>query len=410
MGVKITTTLEISSICVKCVTGYLLDKRPVILDASSVALPENAIKDGMINDYGAVAKAVNSLITSVNERLKIVVSAVTLVLPSIGFEVYENEQTTAIVSSINEIAALDIENVRSQVSKANVNEGLKIIDVIADDYIYDEGHSKEPPIGKTSRSLQIKAKLHALPIIIVDSYTRIITQLGIKISRVVASVYAGAELVKNLVKLPKNYILVDLGANIVNAALIGENQVYTSTFERFGGNEITKNLSESLGITFEAAQHLKERYGVDLRKTTYSTNILSEKIGNKKVEITNKDFNEKIYGIASKYVLEINKVIKEIQNDDNYYESLPLIFVGGGSKLYGLMDLVKDLIKPQSAYIVNPFAVGARDGRFSNCVGALIIEGNAPVLRDDLLDDDLTDYESYTNRKIKLRRVSNDDK
>lgn len=404
MGNKIITTLEISSTSVKSVTGYLLDGKPIILNAECVTLPVDAMKESMINDYGAVTKAVNQVLSQVKEKLKRQVTAVTLVVPSIGFEVYQHEQTTSIVSPISEIERIDIENVRSQVSKVRISEGQSIIDVIADKYIYDGGESVEPPLGKTSNELTIKAKLHAAPTVIVESYKRIVNQAGLKISRIVASVYAGAEVIRNLGKLPESYILVDLGAELINAALIGENRVYTSTFNRYGSNYMTAALADNLGITFDAAQHLKEKYGYDSRKTSYSTPIMSCNVGTKKVEITNSLYNDQMYGIASKFVIEINKAVKEIQAEDAYYETLPLIFVGGGNKLNGLLELIKDLIKPQSAIFVNSFALGARDGKFFNCVGALIVEGNAPVLRDDSVEDDLTDYEAYS-RKIKLRRA-----
>ena len=182
---KIITTLEISSSSIKCVSGYLLNDKPIILNSEITPLEDGCMKGGMINDYGIVTKAVSQIITRASEKLKFPIQEVVLIVPSIGFEVYRNSQTTNVVSPIGQINKIDIDNVKSQVSKAKVNEGSIIVDILPERYIFHDGESVEPPYGQMSDSLTIDAKLHAIPTIILNSFKKIISQCGLRICRIV---------------------------------------------------------------------------------------------------------------------------------------------------------------------------------------------------------------------------------
>ena len=402
MSNKIITTLEISSTSVKCVCGYVLDGRPIILNAEIAPLDDGVMKGGMINDYASVTKTVSQIINVTTEKLKMPITDIVLVVPSIGFEVYRNSQTTSVVSPIGQINKIDIDNVKSQVSKAKVNEGSIIVDILPEKYIFDEGESYEPPYGQISNSLTIDAKLHAIPTIILNSYKKIISQCGLRIARIIVSAYAACGMIKNLGNLPKNYILVDLGAEITSAALIGGNEVFSPTYSIFGSNRVTNLLAEQLNIDFVSAQHLKEKIGIDIRKTSYRTTLLVVQQQNR--EISNRRYNEKMIDISTNYIQDVSRLIDEVFQKNPSCTSFPIVFVGGGSKLSGFEDLARQLNKINSFNFVTPMALGARDARFTNCVGALCIFGQSIENSVESMEDDPTEYETTINRRIKLQR------
>ena len=401
---KIITTLEISSSSIKCVSGYLLNDKPIILNSEITPLEDGWMKGGMINDYGIVTKAVSQIITRASEKLKFPIQEVVLIVPSIGFEVYRNSQTTNVVSPIGQINKIDIDNVKSQVSKAKVNEGSIIVDILPERYIFHDGESVEPPYGQMSDSLTIDAKLHAIPTIILNSFKKIISQCGLRICRIVASIFAACGMIKNLGNLPKNYVLVDLGSEINSAALIGGNEPFSPMYSMFGSDQITRTLADELNIDFLSAQYLKEKIGIDTRKTSYKTPILKVTSSNKK-EVSNIEFNEKMIEISTNYIQNISRIVDEIFQKNPACVGFPVVFVGGGSKLYGFEQLSKSLNKFNNSLFITPTALGARDARFTNCVGALCIYGESIKSRvGGIIEDDYTEYESTINRRIKLQR------
>ena len=401
---KIITTLEISSSSIKCVSGYLLNDKPIILNSEITPLEDGCMKGGMINDYGIVTKAVSQIITRASEKLKFPIQEVVLIVPSIGFEVYRNSQTTNVVSPIGQINKIDIDNVKSQVSKAKVNEGSIIVDILPERYIFHDGESVEPPYGQMSDSLTIDAKLHAIPTIILNSFKKIISQCGLRICRIVVSIFAACGMIKNLGNLPKNYVLVDLGSEINSAALIGGNEPFSPMYSMFGSDQITRTLADELNIDFLSAQYLKEKIGIDTRKTSYKTPILKVTSSNKK-EVSNIEFNEKMIEISTNYIQNISRIVDEIFQKNPACVGFAVVFVGGGSKLYGFEQLAKSLNKFNNSLFITPTALGARHARFTNCVGALCIYGESIKSRvGGIIEDDYTEYESTINRRIKLQR------
>ena len=305
---------------------------------------------------------------------------------------------------LGQINKIDIDNVKSQVSKAKVNEGSIIVDILPERYIFHDGESVEPPYGQMSDSLTIDAKLHAIPTIILNSFKKIISQCGLRICRIVVSIFAACGMIKNLGNLPKNYVLVDLGSEINSAALIGGNEPFSPMYSMFGSDQITRTLADELNIDFLSAQYLKEKIGIDTRKTSYKTPVLKVTSSNKK-EVSNIEFNEKMIEISTNYIQNISRIVDEIFQKNPACVGFPVVFVGGGSKLYGFEQLAKSLNKFNNSLFITPTALGARDARFTNCVGALCIYGESIKSRvGGIIEDDYTEYESTINRRIKLQR------
>ncbi len=120
---------------------------------------------------------------------------------------------------------------------------------------------------------------------------------------------------------------------------------------------------------------------------------------------TDIEFNEKMIEISTNYIQNISRIVDEIFQKNPACVGFPVVFVGGGSKLYGFEQLAKSLNKFNNSLFITPTALGARDARFTNCVGALCIYGESIKSRvGGIIEDDYTEYESTINRRIKLQR------
>ena len=109
--------------------------------------------------------------------------------------------------------------------------------------------------------------------------------------------------------------------------------------------------------------------------------------------------------ISTNYIQNISRIVDEIFQKNPACVGFPVVFVGGGSKLYGFEQLAKSLNKFNNSLFITPTALGARDARFTNCVGALCIYGESIKSRvGGIIEDDYTEYESTINRRIKLQR------
>ena len=141
--------LEITSSSVKITVGYEIEDKPYVIYTTSKSI-EGMIDCGVITDKKGIISVVNSLckIEDENAKLRININDVVLVLPPLGLEIYQGEQTTSVVSEDCIISKLDIGNVIKLVKNQVVPKNSEIVDIIPDSFKLEQGRTfTEPPIN-----------------------------------------------------------------------------------------------------------------------------------------------------------------------------------------------------------------------------------------------------------------------
>lgn len=407
MKSKIVGVFEVTSTAVKFVSGYLLDNEVIILSTAKVGLENGVIVDGEINDYNSVSNAISQALKDGTSKLSSPIAEYGMIIPPIGFEVYDHSQETSVVSSEDTIEKIDVDNVLNQVSKAKTTEGSKIIGILPELYILDKGQSfPEPPLGQHSNSLMVKAKLHVCPSYYVASFKKVFKKANINFAdkNIYVAPHAALEVIKEYQNIPNDFLLVDLGARLTSVSLIGQQKLIASTFVYHGGDHITDKLASYFGIDFSVAQQLKEIFGFDEHNVSFKASLFSVTSQEKKKVYTIDDFKEAIGNNVNEYVKEISNTVKEIATMyDPSIVNLPLILVGGGTKFYGLADTIKGYLNSNDIRVYIPRAIGARDAQFTNCVGALKIIGNENPIENEEVKI-TPEVETSKTRKIKMRK------
>lgn len=408
MKTKTIGAFEITSRAVKFVVGYVLDGEVVVLKKALVPLEDKAASDGVILDYAQVAKAISIAYKEGTSSLEEPLKETVIVLPPIGFEVFEHSQTTSVVSTVGKIAKLDIDNVLSQVSKARTTDGSAIIDILPDAFILDQGQSfLEPPLGQISNSLMVKAKLHVLPIHLIQSHKKVYNQANIRFDKMVASPYAALEIVKQNKNIPNDFILVDIGAKITTMSLIGMKQLIVSTFEYHGLDEITEKLMSAFGIDFKNAEQLKEMFGFDEEEYAFKAplfSVISQEKKEKRV-VTYNDFKETLGSALHEYASELAYAFKELASQvGEGIKRLPLVVVGGGVSFHGLSEMLKEQLEVKEVRLISPTSLGARNPIYTNCLGAILLEGNKKPLEEEVISEEKGSNQEKT-RKIKIGKI-----
>ncbi len=408
MKKKIIGAVEVSSCAVKLVIGYVLDGEVIVLNTVVSPLEEGAVLDGDIHDFALVSKTIASTVKEGAQSLPFPVQDWVMVLPPIGFEVYEHSQTTSVVSAVGRIAKLDVENVLSQVSKARTTDGSMIVDILPDAYILDQGQTfPEPPIGQISNSLGIKVKLHVCPIHIVNAYKKVFMQANIRCNKMIVAPYAGLEVVKAEKNIPADFLLIDLGARMTSIHLIGQGSVVASTFMYQGANHIVDKISSTYGLDFKSAQDMMEMYGFDHQSIRFDAPLFSVVNENQKQKnsYTVGHFRQSMESFVQDYVQEIVHSMEELaKQTEDVIMQLPIFFIGGGINLHGLEDVLKEALPNNTIRMITPHAIGARDSRMTNVLGALKIFGMIRPI-EDIVEEEKVEVNGKT-RKIKMHRES----
>ena len=373
---KPITVVEISNTEVRIGIGYENNDK-----INLVYLTERSI-DGLISRGEIVdLTTLSSILSSMREfkdevsKSKITVNDVTLILPSIGLNVFQSEKTTNIVSPYGVVAQIDIENVVSLVQKEAVPSGSEIIDIIPDSFTLEMGRSFiNPPLNEHSNNIKINAKIHCLPTRVVSEYKRALDAAHIRVRRLCVSSYALAELGKHIEQIPNSYILVDMGSELTNISLIGNNTPFETITFQSGGSDLITRIVENFRISPEDALEVLKKYGYDERPLSFKPTIAKGNADGVMKEYCPEDLNLIIKTFFMEdYFAQFDVAFSNLMKGyPEAVRNLPIVFTGGFSNLVGFENLAKfKFSKNQSIHHLEPETFGARDAKFSAIIGAM---------------------------------------
>ena len=374
---KRIAVIEITNRVVRLLIGDVVEDKPVILYQTSRPI-KGLISRGEIIDFNTLTQIVSSLtnIADSNIRMRFHISDATVILPPSGLSVFQADKTTNVVSSTSIIETIDIQNVISLVTKEPIPGGNEIVDIIPDFFITDTGKYVNPPVGEKSNSLRLRSKVHTLPNRIVEEYKQVVQQAGIRPKRLFVSPYGLIELAKQSNEFPKDYFLVDMGAEVSNVSLVGNQSLFASMSFTLGGEDLINHVAEEMQISNDDARELVELYGINERELSFKPIIASTIINDVQVNYGPDDLNRIIVDFFVEYYFKqfdvvLQQLIKNYSRDS--LNNLPIVFTGGLSALHGFDKLAKEkFVNNQSIHYLEPDAIGVRGRSYAALVGALI--------------------------------------
>ncbi len=376
--------LEISTNYVRFAIGSFIGKKPVLCFYEEEPI-RGAINKNNIIDYQKVKAAIEKVLGRTDESLKLKtdINSINLLVPPFGFKAFQVAHMTTVMSQAHLVDRIDIENLMSMCKNDAVNEGSKIIDIIPDYYqLANEKRYRKAPIGEKSATLSVYAKIHSLPESIVHAFGTVVNSAGLQIERMAVSPLCASSLIATDETMPKDYILVDIGAHCSNVSLIGGASLFGSECFFKGGDDLTEAIASSYNLTFEMAERLKKDYGYAPTKGDYDEPLLQYvDLDGHKQNAYQKDLNEIIKShFLSSYAPILKSAIEQslsrIDSKSRQYFKPRLLFVGGGSQLYGLSSLLLEAGFNYESSIFTPKVIGARESKYAALLGLIALQGD----------------------------------
>jgi len=374
---KRLAVIEITNREVRLIIGDVVNDKPVILYQTSRPIPGLISRSEIIDDT-TLTQIISSLanIEDPKIRMRLHITDATIILPASGLAVFGADKTTNVVSPTSIIQTIDIQNVISLIEKEAIPGGNAIVDIIPDCFITETQKFAEPPVGKKSNFLRLRAKVHTLPTRVIEQYKNAIERAGIRAKRIFVAPYGIIELAKQMNEFPKDYFLVDMGAETTTISLVGNQSLFASTSFTLGGDDLITFTAQEMQISNDEAREIIELYGINDRELSFKPTIARAIINDVPVKYSLDDLNRIIVDFFKDfYFKQFDVVLKQIT--DAYSKEnlsvLPIVFTGGFSSLHGFDKLAKEkFANNQSIHYLTPNAIGVRNPSFSALVGALI--------------------------------------
>ena len=385
---KPIAAIELGSKKLKLVVGYEIDGQVYVLYTLTKPYG-HAIEAGNFNDANKVSETIASVreFTDPSAKLRLNISDVLLSIPPYGLGIYQTRQVTTVVTEDSKISNLDIKNIYALIrNSAYPLNDKTLVDVVPESFTLDHGRIfARPPMGESSSTLTVSAKVQTLPKVLVDNYQTVLINGGMISRRNVVSSLAATELISSYKDLPSSYILVDIGSNVTTVSFIGNSALYGSTYFNWGGDNITERIIEKFNINESDAEKYKIMYGIDYRQMNFKAPICTTEDGlGNEVKHYNDELNTIIKGELDIFLENLNNAVNDIVSQhDKSYRSFPMLLVGGGAELNGLVQYITPKVLSETVRVVRPRTLGARNSTFFNCLGMILTYAKYPNLNDE---------------------------
>lgn len=331
--------LDIGTRSIVGAVGRAEEGRFHVLDIEKEEHGKRAMLDGQIEDIDQVVKIARQVVQRLEQRLHIRLKRVcvaaagrSLRSQKADFKLEFEEPRQISDEMVNQLEAGALAAAENVVLQEQ-DSYFYMVGYTAAQYRLD-GYPMSTLQGHRGRRLEVDLVATFLPREVVDSLYTVVGRMGLEVASLtlepIASLNAAIPMDIRLL----NLVLVDIGAGTSDIAVCRDGSVVGYTMATVAGDEITELLMKKLLIDFKTAENLKMAIGG--KEPLRYTDILG---------MQHKCTLPKIVDLIQPAVEQLAKEIAAKILELNGMAPSAVFLAGGGSKLYGLRQVVAEQLK-----------------------------------------------------------------
>ena len=252
----------------------------------------------------------------------------------------------------------DLKRVLEVARSVEVPTDQKVLHVIPRAYTVDGQNGVKNPVGMHGFRLDVETHIITAAATSVQNLTKCIRGIGIEIDDLILEPLAAAEAVLEPEERLDGVMMADIGGSTTEIAVFKDNSVCFTSVLPIGGYQISRDISIGLGLTFEAAEELKKKFG-DVTPWHGEEPEEDKALTLGQHSISSHDLSEIIRARVEELV---RLIVMELPEKD-YAHFIPsgLVLTGGGANLGGLAELSHDIVRFPVRIGVPPALPGVSD-------------------------------------------------
>ncbi|PIT92600.1 MAG: cell division protein FtsA [Candidatus Harrisonbacteria bacterium CG10_big_fil_rev_8_21_14_0_10_42_17] len=372
---------DIGSRSIKAAVGEVRKKGQLTL-LRIFKTDSQGVRKGAINDLSEATQAVNYLLGSIRRDYKNAVKHIYLGVGGGDVKLQSSTGVVAVSRSDSEIYQDDISRAIQGSQAINLPPNRTILHFLIQQFIVDDVKDVKDPLGMIGSRLEVEGLVVHVFQPVLKNLSKCIETSGGSVAGLVLSPLADAQSVLSKNQKELGVVLVDIGFGKTGMAVFEENKLLSSAMFPIGSSNVTNDLAIGLKIPVEVAETIKLSFGYGVAKEVSVKEVVDlSKIDENAKGLVSKRFIAEIIEIRLQEIFElINAELKRIQKDGR----LPagVVLTGAGSKLPGLVDLVKRELKlpaqvgiphiSQMDVVGGELGFQAEDPEFSTALGLLL--------------------------------------
>ncbi len=264
---------------------------------------------------------------------------------SSSFDVVDNKGIIAI--SWEEIGPSDIERVLDMAKNGMGLPNREVLKVIPDNFVVDLEEGIKSPIWMSARKLEVRANIFSISTNVLNNIRKSIEDVGIEVYDVFPNLISAPEWVLTKRQKELGVICIDIWASTTGITVYEEGSLKFSKIIPIGWDSVTNDIALWVRTSIDTAEKLKlEFWQLSLDKVENFKDIEIDLSNVSKWEdgVVSELYLSKI--ITARYeeiLFFIREELRKIGRDGMLPEWA--VFVGAGSKMKGLVELSKDVLR-----------------------------------------------------------------
>ena len=323
------------------------------------------LRRGVVSDIEEATRSIRKAVEEASHMAGVIPDA--LYVGIAGEHVRAMSSTGVVAISGNEIVRADVERVNEVARAMAIPQDRELLHAIPQEYRVDKADGIRDPVGMIGTRLETEMYLVTIGSSPAMNLRKSIDRAGYKVRELVLEPLASALAVLNEEEKEMGVALVELGAGTTDLAVFHEGKIRHLGTMPYGGNAVTGDLVQGLGITQADAEQLKEAYGC-----AYEPLVLADQLIAVPASSTHGERHlsrELMTHIIHQRMDEIFDRIQRDLQSAGFAGKLNagLVLTGGGAALEGISELAADV-----------FGMGVRVGVPGAKLGGLVEAVNEP--------------------------------
>lgn len=243
----------------------------------------------------------------------------------------------------DEITRADVDRVNEVARAMAIPQDRELLHAIPQEYRVDKADGIRDPVGMIGTRLETEMYLVTIGSSPAMNLRKAIERAGYKPRELVLEPIASALAVLTEEEKELGVVLVELGAGTTDLAIFHEGKIRHLGTLPFGGNTVTSDLVQGLGITQHDAEQLKEAYGCAYEPLIDPEQVIAMPASGAHGE--RHLSRELMTHIIHQRMDEIfDKVVREVQQAGFQGKlNAGVVLTGGGASLEGITELAADV-------------------------------------------------------------------
>jgi cell division protein FtsA len=299
-----------------------------------------AFRDGRINDLAALSNSIQEVVELAGEKSKLRINSCFVGVDSPNTMIQESKAAILISKKGDEVTYRDLQRVRRQARDLASCLDREVVLASDIDWQLDGQGNIRNPVGLFGSKLEVRLLCVLVPRSLRMNLIKAVDQAGLEVESIVPGGYAASLVALDQQQRQGGWLLLDIGGDISSLLLFRAGTLRKVEITRWGGNHLTRLISEKLKLPLKLAEELKRSYAVALSRMARE----EEKVLLKGAQ----DYHQiSRYDISQAIEPQLRSFLSGLRDRLNKYRWLQdcssIVVTGGGSFVDGLLEMIQEI-------------------------------------------------------------------